>query len=84
MDGKSYGGIVMKLGDFLMKMIYWSGMTQAEVARKCNISTPLLNDLVKNKRGINVKYAQSFEALFGVPMMIWLMWSNIDELNKEK
>lgn len=78
------GGIAMKLGDFLMKMIYWSGMTQAEVARKCNISTPLLNDLVKNKRGINVKYAQSFEALFGVPTMIWLMWSNIDKLNEQE
>lgn len=74
----------MKLGDFLMKMIFWSGMTQAEVARKCNISPPLLNDLVKNKRSINVKYAQSFEAVFGVPTMIWLMWSNIDELNNKE
>ena len=74
----------MKLGDFLMKMIFWSGMTQAEVARKCNISPPLLNDLIKNKRGINVKYAQSFEAIFGVPTMIWLMWSNIDKLNEQE
>ena len=74
----------MKLGDFLVKMIFWSGMSQAEVARKCGISTPVLNDLVKNKRGINVNYAQSFEAIFGVPTMIWLMWNNIDELNKEE
>lgn len=71
----------MKLGDFLMKMIFWSGMTQAEVARKCNISTPVLNELVKNRRGISVKYAKAFEGLFGIPTMIWLMWSNIDELN---
>ena len=74
----------MKLGDFLVKMIFWSGMSQAEVARKCNISTPVLNDLIKNKRGINVKYAKAFEELFGIPTMIWLMWGNIDELNKEK
>ena len=74
----------MKTGDFLMKMIFWSGMTQAEVARKCNISTPLLNDLVKNKRSINIKYAQSFEAIFEVPTMIWLMWSNIDKLNEQE
>ena len=67
-----------------MKMIFWSGMTQAEVARKCNISTPLLNDLVKNKRSINIKYAQSFEAIFEVPTMIWLMWSNIDKLNEQE
>ena len=74
----------MKLGDFLVIMIFWSGMSQAEVARKCGISTPVLNDLVKNKRGINVKYAKAFEGLFGIPTMIWLMWGNIDELNKEE
>ena len=74
----------MKLGDFLLKIIFWSGMTQVEVAKKCNISTPVLNDLVKNRRGINVKYAKAFEELFGIPTMIWLMWNNIDELDKEK
>ena len=74
----------MNLGDFLLKVIFWSGMTQAEVARKCSISTPVLNDLIKNKRGINVKYAKAFEELFGIPTMIWLMWDNIDELNKEE
>ena len=72
----------MKLGDFLLKVIFWSGMTQAEVARKCSISTPVLNDLIKNKRGINVKYAKAFEAVFGVPTMTWLMWSTIAELYK--
>ena len=74
----------MKLGDFLLKVIFWSGMSQVEVAKKCNISTPVLNGLIKNKRGINVKYAKAFEELFGIPTMIWLMWKNIDELNKEK
>ena len=74
----------MKLGDFLLKIIFWSGMSQADVAKKCNISTPVLNDLVKNRRGINVRYAKAFEELFGVPTMIWLMWSNIDELDNEK
>lgn len=73
----------MKLGDFLLIVIFWSGMSQAEVAKKCNISTPALNELIKNKRGINVRYAKAFEDLFGIPTMIWLMWSNIDELNKE-
>ena len=74
----------MKLGDFLLKVIFWSGMSQAEVAKKCNISTPALNELIKNKRGINVRYAKAFEDLFGIPTMIWLMWNNIDELNKEE
>ena len=73
----------MKLGEFLLKVIFWSGMSQKEVAEKCNMNEPTLIDLVKNKRGINVKYAKAFESLFGIPTMIWLMWSNIDELNKE-
>ena len=74
----------MKLGDFLLKVIFWSGMSQAEVAKKCNIRTPALNELIKNKRGINGRYAKAFEDLFGIPTMIWLMWNNIDELNKEE
>ena len=74
----------MKVGDFLLKMIFWSGMTQAEVAKKCNMCTPLLNDLVKNRRSINVKYAKAFEDLFGVPVMIWIIWSSIDELNNKE
>lgn len=73
----------MKLSDFLLKVIFWSGMSQAEVASKCNMSTPVLNSIIKNKRGINVRYAKSFEDLFGIPAMIWLMWENIDKL-KEK
>ena len=74
----------MNLREYLLKVIFWPGMTQAEVARKCSISTPVLNDLIKNKRGINVKYAKAFEELFGIPTMIWLMWNTIDESNKEQ
>ena len=74
----------MKLGDFLLKVIFWSGMSQKEVAQKCNISAPVLNDLIKGKRNISIKYAKAFEGLFGIPTMIWLMWNNIDELNKDK
>ena len=74
----------MKPGDFLMKIIFWSGMSQKEVAQKCNISAPVLKDLIKGKRNICVKYAKAFENLFGIPTMIWLMWSNIDKLNEQK
>ena len=74
----------MKLGEFLLKVIFWSGMSQKDVAQKCNISAPVLNDLIKGKRNINVKYAQSFEDLFGVPTIIWLIWNTIDELNNKE
>ena len=74
----------MKVGEFLLKVIFWSGMSQKDVAQKCNISVPMLNYLIKGKRNISVKYAKIFEELFGVPTMIWLMWSNIDELNNKE
>ena len=74
----------MKVGDFLMKLIFWSGMSQVDVAKKCNITTAMLNEIVKGKRGISIKSAKVFEELFGVPTMIWLMWDNIDKLNKKE
>ena len=74
----------MKVGDFLMKLIFWSGMSQVDVAKKCNITTARLNEIIKGKRGISIKSAKIFEALFGVPAMIWLMWDNIDKLNEKE
>lgn len=74
----------MKVGDFLMKLIFWSGMSQVDVTKKCNISTVTLNEIVKGKRGISIKYAKAFEELFGVPAMIWLMWDTIDKLNEKE
>lgn len=74
----------MKVGDFLMKLIFWSGMSQADVARKCDITTVMLNKIIKGKCGISIKSAKIFEALFGVPAMIWLMWDNIDRLNEKE
>ena len=78
------GGISMKVGDFLMKLIFWSGMSQKEVAEKCNITPAMLNEIIKGKRGVSIKSAKIFEALFGVPAMIWLMWDNIDKLNEKE
>lgn len=45
----------MKVGEFLMKMIFFSGMSQRKFAEKINTSAPVLNDIVKGKRGINIK-----------------------------
>lgn len=74
----------MKVSDFLMKLIFWSGMSQVDVAKKCNITPAMLNEIVKGRRGISIKSAKIFEALFGVPAMIWLMWDNIDKLNEKE
>lgn len=77
------GGITMKVSDFLMKLIFWAEMLQKDVAEKCNITPAILNEIIEGKRGISIKTAKAFEALFGVPTMIWLMWDNIDKLNEE-
>ena len=73
----------MKVRDFLMKLIFWAGMSQKEVAEKCNITPAMLNEIIKGKCGISIKSAKIFEELFGVPAMIWLMWDNIDKLNEK-
>lgn len=72
----------MKVGEFLMKMIFFSGMSQSEFAKKINTSASILNDMVKGRRGINVKYAKIFEEEFGIPAIVWLAYQTHDELTK--
>lgn len=72
----------MKVGEFLMKMIFFSGMTQKEIAEKFHVSPSSLNDIVKGKRSINIKYAKSLEEVFGIPAMVWLQYQLCDELAK--
>lgn len=72
----------MKVGELLMKMIFFSGMSQKEFADKINVSASVLNDMVKGKRGINVKYAKIFKEIFGIPAIVWLTYQNHDELTK--
>lgn len=72
----------MKVGEFLMKMIFFSGTSQKEIAKMLGVSASVLNDIVKGKRGINVKYAKLFEEIFGIPAIIWLTYQNHDELAK--
>lgn len=72
----------MKVGEFIMKLIFWSGMSQKDVADKIGMKTPVLNDIIKGRRGINAKYAQAFESLFGVPAIVLLTYQSHDELQE--
>lgn len=65
-----------------MKMIFFSGMSQKEAADKMNLTTPTLNDIIKGRRGIGIKYAKLFEELFGIPAIVWLTYQSHDELTK--
>lgn len=72
----------MKAGEFLMKMIFFSGMSQKEAAEKLNITAPVLNDIIKGKRNIGIKHAKALEALLGIPAIVWLTYQNHNELMK--
>lgn len=72
----------MKVGEFLMKILFFSGMSQRELAKKINVSASILNDIVKGRRSINAKYAKIFEEIFGIPAIVWLTYQNHDELTK--
>ena len=39
----------MKVGDFLMKLIFWAGMSQKEVAEKCNITPATAERFTKSQ-----------------------------------
>lgn len=73
----------MTVGEFLMKMIFFSGMNQREFAKKIGIQATVLNEVVKGKRGINVKYARALEEVLGIPAIVWLQYQLHDELNKD-
>ena len=73
----------MTVGEFLMKLIFFSGISQKEAAEKIGVAPPWLNDIIKGKGKVNVKIAKKLETLFGVPAIVWMTWRAVDELNKE-
>lgn len=73
----------MTVGEFLMKLIFFSGISQKEAAEKIGVAPPCLNDIIKGKSKVNTKIAKKLETLFGVPAIVWMTWQAVDELNKE-
>ena len=73
----------MTVGEFLMKLIFFSGISQKEAAEKIGVAPPCLNDIIKGKGKVSIKIAKKLETLFGVPAIVWMTWQAVDELNKE-
>ena len=73
----------MTVGEYLMKMIFFSGISQKEAAEKIGVTPPWLNDIIKGKGKVSTKIAKKLETLFGVPAIVWMTWQAVDELNKE-
>ena len=73
----------MTVGEYLMKLIFFSGISQKEVAEKIGVAPPCLNDIIKGKRKVSTKIAKKLETLFGVPAIVWMTWQFVYELNKD-
>lgn len=57
-----------------------AGMNQRELAEKLEISTPVMCDILTNKRGFTTKQAKKCEEVFGVPALIFMMMYDIKKL----
>ena len=70
----------MTLGQFVKVFMTDAGMNQRELAEKMGISTPVMCDILTNKRGFTTKQAKKCEEIFGVPALIFMMMYNIKNL----
>lgn len=74
----------MTVGEFIMKQIFFTGISQKEAAEKIGVAPPSLNDIIKGKRKVNTDIAKKLETVLGVPAIVWMTWQTVDELNKDK
>lgn len=70
----------MTFGQFVKVFMTNAGMNQRELAEKIGISTPVMCDILTNKRGFTTKQAKKCEEIFGIPALIFMMMYNIREL----
>ena len=70
----------MTFGQFVKVFMTDAGINQRELAEKMGISTPVMCDILTNKRGFTTKQAKKCEEIFGVPALIFMMMYNIKEL----
>lgn len=74
---------VMKVGVFLQRRIFATGMLKREVSMKTGIAPHLLNDIIDGKAEINADIAKKLETVLDVPAIVWMTWQAVDELNKD-
>ena len=71
----------MTLGDFIAKMAFWSGLTQKQLADGIGISAPVMNDIIRGKRDVNVKVAKGLEKVFGIPAPVWMVYQAMEDIS---
>lgn len=70
----------MTFGQFVKVFMTDAGMNQKELAGKLGISTPVMCDILTNRRGFTTKQAKKCEEVFGVPALIFMMMYDIKKL----
>lgn len=72
----------MKLGEFIAKMAFWSGLSQKQLADGIGISAPVMNDIIRGKRDVNVKVAKGLEKVFGIPAAVWMVYQTMGDIKE--
>lgn len=72
----------MKLGEFIGKMAFWSGLSQKELAEKMGITAPNLNEIVRGRRSVSVKTAKKLEGIFGIPAAVWAVYQSMEDIRE--
>ena len=71
----------MTIGDFIAKMAFWSGLSQKQLADGIGISAPVMNDIIRGKRDVNVKFAKGLEKVFGIPAPVWMVYQVMEDIS---
>ena len=74
----------MTFGQFIKVFMTDAGMNQKQLAEKIGISTPVMCDILTNKRGFTTKQAKRCEEIFGVPAVILMMMYDFKKLEEER
>ena len=72
------------VGIFLKNALEGYEMSQKELAEKIGISTTIINEVIKGKRGMNTNLAILLEPIFGMPAKYWLDIQNDYEIASKK
>ena len=73
----------MTFGQFVKVFMTDAGMNQKQLAEKIGITTPVICDILANKRGFTTKQAKRCEEIFGIPAIIFIMMYELRYLEEE-
>ena len=80
--------VVSHPGEILRCELEIRGMSQKDLSEATGKATPVINDIIKGKRNINVEIAVLLEAIFGnIKAEQWLEWQSqfdLQEIRKQK